>query len=33
MSTGALIFMVLAWGTIIGSSIIFLASLLKLSKQ
>lgn len=33
MSSGALIFMVLAWGTILGGAIIFLASLLKHSKQ
>lgn len=33
MTTSALIFMVLAWGTILVSSIIFLSSLLKHSKQ
>jgi hypothetical protein len=33
MSTGALVFMVLAWGVILGGSVIFLASLLKHSRQ
>lgn len=33
MSTGALTFMVLAWGIIIGGAVLFLSSLLKHSKQ
>lgn len=33
MSTGAIIFMVLAWGTILGGAVLFLSSLLKHSKQ
>jgi hypothetical protein len=33
MSTGAIIFMTLAWGTILGGAVIFLGSLLKHSKQ
>jgi hypothetical protein len=33
MSTGAIIFMTFAWGTIIGGAVIFLAQLLKHSKQ
>ena len=33
MSIGALVFMLLAWGTIIGSAVIFLGAILKHSKQ
>ncbi|MDF2521551.1 MAG: hypothetical protein K0R84_2179 [Clostridia bacterium] len=33
MSGGALAFMVLAWGTILGCATIFLGALLKHSKQ
>jgi hypothetical protein len=33
MSTGALVFMVLAWGTILGGAVILLSSLLRHSKQ
>jgi hypothetical protein len=33
MTSGALMFMVLAWGVILGSAVIFLSSLLKHSKQ
>ena len=33
MTVGALAFMLLAWGTIIGCAVIFLSSLLKHSKQ
>lgn len=33
MTAGALVFMIIAWSTILGSAVIFLGSLLKYSKQ
>jgi hypothetical protein len=33
MTSGALAFMLLAWGVIIGSAVLFLASITKHSKQ